>query len=143
MIINMFKFGMRPKTLCSQAKHFIHISTNAWDKMKTINSKTSHNTFLFAANSGGCGGLNYEFKNVNPSVIASMDTKSKIPLTFVENNGVKVYIDPISEMYLIGTTIDYIDEDYSKEIYESKFIFQPDKDIASTCGCGISFYIKE
>ena len=30
----------------------------------------------------------------------------------------KIYIDPISEMYLLGTTIDYIHEDYSKGHFE-------------------------
>ena len=45
-------------------------------------------------------------------------------------------------MYLLGTTIDYINEDYSKGLYESKFKFNINKDIMSSCGCGISFSIK-
>ena len=31
----------------------------------------------------------------------------------------EVYIDPLSELYLIGTTIDYQYEDYQKGIYET------------------------
>ena len=45
-------------------------------------------------------------------------------------------------MYLLGTTIDYISEDYSKGQYESKFVFNVDKKFASSCGCGISFSPK-
>ena len=58
----------------------IMISDNAWKKMDTIYSITNYNTFLFAANSGGCGGLNYYFKNVNPSAILEMDKSHKLPL---------------------------------------------------------------
>ena len=54
----------------------------------------------------------------------------------------KVYIDPISEMYLHGTTIDYMKEDYSKKIYENKFIYEVDKDLMTSCGCGVSFSPK-
>ena len=46
-------------------------------------------------------------------------------------------------MYLIGTSIDYIHEDYTRGIYESKFVFTPNSDVAGTCGCGISFYLKD
>ena len=45
----------------------------------------------------------------------------------------------MSEMYLIGTTIDYVKEDYNKGIFENKFIYNIDKKLASSCGCGVSF----
>jgi len=46
-------------------------------------------------------------------------------------------------MYVIGTTIDYINEDYKKGIFENKFIYNVDKKLASSCGCGISFTPKK
>ena len=63
----------------------------------------------------------------------------------LQNNslGVKLYIDPMSEMFLLGTTIDYITEDYSKGQFESKFLFKVDPKMASSCGCGISFSPKD
>ena len=61
---------------------------------------------------------------------------------FLSKNDIDVYIDPMSEFYLIGTTIDFINEDYNKNIFESKFIFDIDKKLASTCGCGVSFTPK-
>lgn len=51
-------------------------------------------------------------------------------------------MDPIVEIFLIETTIDYISQDYDKNIFENKFIFIPDKDFATSCGCGISFFPK-
>jgi Fe-S cluster assembly iron-binding protein IscA len=56
--------------------------------------------------------------------------------------GLLVYVDPASEMFLLGTTIDYIKEDYSKGQFENKFIFEVDKELLSTCGCGTSFTPK-
>jgi iron-sulfur cluster assembly accessory protein len=127
----------------SISKNIVHVSENAWNKMQNIHKQTKHTTFLFSANSGGCSGLNFNFKNVTPLIITEMSKDTKLPLSFLDNCGLKVYIDPLSEMYLLGTTIDYIYEDYSKGIYESKFTFNPDNTIAGTCGCGISFYIKD
>ena len=59
------------------------------------------------------------------------------------NENTNIYIEPISEMYLIGTTIDYIEEDVNKGIFENKFVYKIDKNIASSCGCGISFTPKK
>ena len=42
---------------------------------------------------------------------------------FISNDDITVYIDPLSELHLLGTTIDYINQDYIKNIFESKFIF--------------------
>ena len=121
----------------------IAITSAAWNKMTHIYSKTNKKEFLFAASSGGCAGLNYEFKNVERHQIDELITSCKITPTFINNDNISVYIDPLSEMYLIGTTIDYIEEDYNDGIYESKFTFIPNKDTASLCGCGISFYPKD
>ena len=63
-------------------------------------------------------------------------------LTVLTESELKVYVDPISEMHLLGTTIDYIKEDYSQGQFENKFIFEVDKDLLLTCGCGTSFTPK-
>tara|TARA_B100000427_G_C15246073_1_gene479999 strand:- start:211 stop:453 length:243 start_codon:yes stop_codon:yes gene_type:complete len=62
--------------------------------------------------------------------------------TVLKNNSTQLYIDPISEMHLLGTTIDYIHEDYQKGIFESKFHFKINKELMTACGCGISFSHK-
>ena len=60
----------------------------------------------------------------------------------LQDNKTLVYVEPLSELYLMGTTIDYIKEDYTKGQFENKFVFNVDKERASSCGCGISFTPK-
>lgn len=115
----------------------IVVSHNAWNKMANILTKTPNKDgFLFSAIGGGCNGFNFNLDLLKDKSI--LDEK---PLMLTSND-VKLYVDPISEMFLLGSSIDYVYEDYSKGIYESKFIFNIDKKLASSCGCGISFSPK-
>ena len=102
------------------------------------NCKKSNNSygFLFGVNSGGCNGFNFQLELLKES---DYHTINKLKPNILEYDNVKLYIDPMSEMYLIGTTIDYVNEDYSKGIFENKFIYNVDKKLASSCGCGVSF----
>lgn len=119
------------------------ITNNAWYKIKEIINRSNNKYgFIFYANSGGCNGFNYNLELLDKENYDELKN-SKIKPTFIndyENN--KVYIDQSSEMFLIGTKIDYINENYSKNIFESKFIFTPDKNFATSCGCGVSFNPK-
>ena len=115
----------------------VTVTRNACNKMSTILQKVNNkNSFLFSARSGGCNGFNFD--------LSPLDDRNmfKINPTVISHDDIKLYIDPISEMYLIGTEIDYMKEDFTKEIYESKFVFNIDKKFASTCGCGVSFNPK-
>lgn len=121
-------------------KQIINITNNAWKKLNNITKKSNTNIgFLFGVTSGGCNGFNFDLKLLNNQELQKI--KNKKP-NILKNNDVSVYVDPTSEIYLIGTTIDYIHEDYSRNIYESKFIYSIDKELASSCGCGISFMPK-
>lgn len=117
----------------------INVSPNAWIKIREILEKSNNKYgFLFYASSGGCNGFNYNLELLDNEI-----DNSKIKHNFIsdeENN--RVYLDPCSEMFLMGTEIDFVKEDYKKNIFESKFIFTPDKNLATTCGCGISFNPK-
>ena len=118
-------------------KDIIKVTTSAWKKINFILNKSSNKYgMLFSVQGGGCSGFNYKFK------IIEEDLKNLNTFSYVTNNNSRIYVDPIAEIYLLGTTIDYINEDFSKGIYENKFQFIPEKDRASTCGCGISFAPK-
>ena len=119
----------------------IIVTKKAWEKMFNIASKNINNNFLFSANGGGCNGFNYKLELIKNNDINEL-LNNKIKPSIIENNNVKLIIEPTSELLLLGTTIDYIKEDYSKNIFESKFIFTPKKDFATTCGCGVSFSLK-
>jgi iron-sulfur cluster assembly protein len=120
----------------------ISITKNAWSKIKHI-IQISHNNlgFIFSASSGGCNGFNFNLKLLDQQTFNEIN-KNKLKPTIIQNNNTKLYIDPLSELYLIGSTIDYIEEDYSKGEFENKFIFNVNKDLATSCGCGVSFTPK-
>ena len=115
----------------------ISVTKQAWKKMGTILEKTpGAHGFLFGARGGGCNGFNFHLS------VLTDDNHEQLMMqkpNCVSNGIHKVYIDPLSEMYLIGTTIDYQFEDFSKGVYESKFVYGVDKKTTATCGCGVSF----
>ena len=120
----------------------IQVTNNAWSKIDTIMNKSNNNIgFLFSISSGGCNGFNYNLNLLESDGLNELN-KDKLKMSYVESNNLRIYIEQKSEFYLLGTTIDYIKEDFSKNIFESKFIFKPDKEKASTCGCGVSFSPK-
>ena len=114
----------------------IIITKKAMQKIVDITKKVKSDGFIFYASSGGCNGFNYKLK---PYFYDNFSMESKIKPRIIEHNDGKVLIDPLSEMYLMGTTVDYVSENYDMDIYENKFVFKADKNFASTCGCGTSF----
>lgn len=76
--------------------------------------------------SGGCSGLSYVFEYA--------DAKEKLDEE-IEDKGAKVFIDSRAVMYLIGSVMDYIDEDT-----KSGFAFVNPNE-KGKCGCGQSFNI--
>jgi len=71
----------------------------------------------------GCAGFAHDME---------FDTNMSDMDEVIENNGIKIIIDPLSYQYLEDTTIDFIDSQFG-----SGFRFLSDK-IKSTCGCGNS-----
>ena len=118
-------------TLIKNIKSPIKITDSAASKIKSVcvSAKVDH-LYLYA-DGGGCGGFTY---NLVPGNLP-LDKKD---LKVVHNEAV-VYIDYLSELNVLGTTIDYEKEDFSKGIINSSFKFVPDKEYATSCGCGISF----
>ena len=117
-------------------KQIINITNNAWKKINAIALKSNNNKLLFSVNSGGCNGFNFNLKLLENNEYNDL---KKLKPNILSNNNVNIYIDPVSEMYLVGTEIDYVSEDFNKGIFENKFVFNIDKKLASSCGCGVSF----
>ena len=132
---------MYVKRLFSTHQFPITISTSAWNKMTDILSKSGQSSFLFFAKGGGCNGFNYKLEPIDKTKMKSLLLGKPTP-TIINNDKTRLIIEPISEMLLLGTDIDYIQEDYNKNIFESKFVFTPEKDFATSCGCGVSFSPK-
>ena len=119
----------------------INISTSAWDKMTHILEKSNEYAFVFFATGGGCNGFNYKLEPIDEKKFNNLTGENPVPIIVTTSN-THVIIEPMSEMLLLGTTIDFIEEDYNENIFESRFIFTPKKDFATSCGCGISFSPK-
>lgn len=74
---------------------------------------------------GGCSGLQYQL---------GIDEQAVAGDKVLESNGVKIFVDLKSALYLAGTEVDYIEG-----LMESGFkITNPNA--KSTCGCGQSFH---
>ena len=104
----------------------IKLTDNAALRIKKIMS-TAEKNFLglrVSVKSGGCAGMSYVMeyaKELNPND------------EVIEDKGVKVFVDPAAVMYLIGTEMDYKEEELS-----SSFVFNNPNE-TERCGCGESF----
>jgi iron-sulfur cluster assembly protein len=75
---------------------------------------------------GGCSGLSYDL---------SIDTERHEGDVEVEKDGVRLLIDSKSQLYLVGTILDY-----TTGLNGRGFVFE-NPNATGTCGCGESFSI--
>jgi iron-sulfur cluster insertion protein len=54
---------------------------------------------------------------------------------FEPEEGLKIYVDPVSYMYLADTELDYV-----SSLEQSGFVFH-NPQVKTTCGCGSSFSV--
>ena len=104
----------------------VNVTKNAWKKMHSI-MKSSKNKFgfLFSASSGGCSGFNFNLNLLDKSTYHDLNNTRFINV--LNDKNTTLFIDPLSEMHLLGTTIDYVKEDIQNGLFESKFVFNIDK----------------
>ena len=131
--------GKVPRTLVTKSP--VIVTPKAWDRMSNIIKSQEAFCFHLDIKSGGCSGFSYDMKLLNFLKYCDMTEKYKLN-HLIEEGEARLFIEPTAEMYLIGTTIDYESEDFEKGRFESKFTFTPDKDFATSCGCGVSFNPK-
>lgn len=75
---------------------------------------------------GGCSGFQYAF---------DLESKSETDDVVIEKDGVQVFVDPVSLMYISGSEIDFVDD-----LIGASFQVRNPHATAS-CGCGTSFSI--
>ena len=75
---------------------------------------------------GGCSGFQYGF---------TFDEEIGEGDTIIENEGVKLLVDPMSFQYLSGAEIDY-----SEGMEGAQFVIR-NPNATTTCGCGSSFSV--
>jgi len=87
----------------------------------------NHGLRVFVAG-GGCSGLQYGM---------AFEAQAREFDTVVDQNGVKLFVDPTSMMYLAGASIDFVDS-----LMGGGFKIE-NPNAVSACGCGSSFRTKD
>ena len=77
---------------------------------------------------GGCAGMEYTM-----DYVAEVNPLDEV----VEQDGARIMIAPMSQMFLFGTQIDY-----QTSLLEAGFKFN-NPNVAETCGCGESIKFKD
>ena len=75
---------------------------------------------------GGCSGFQYGF---------TFESQASDEDMVVDNDGVKLVVDPMSFQYLMGAEVDY-----QEDLMGSRFVVN-NPNASTTCGCGSSFSI--
>src|SRR5437868_110258 len=103
----------------------IQVTPKAIDKIRQAFAKQGVTGALrLGVLGGGCSGLSYQFK---------FDAKERPTDKVFEFDGVKVFVDPKSILYLNGMTLDY-----KESLMQSGFVFE-NPNAQKNCGCGTSF----
>ena len=108
-------------------KQIIKLSDKAALKIKEVLSQDKNSLGVrIGVKRGGCAGMEYVMEYAK-------ETKPEDEL--IEEKGVKVFVDPGAVMYLLGTEMDYKEEEFS-----SSFVFKNPNE-TERCGCGESFKV--
>lgn len=101
----------------------ITLTPSAAKRIRTIQDTTNSSAVQIALKKGGCAGMEYTFTPL-----------STIPsgANAVQRDDATLVIDPLVEMFLFGTEIDY-----NEGLLESGFVFR-NPNVKSACGCGAS-----
>jgi iron-sulfur cluster assembly accessory protein len=112
--------------VAAEEEDIITLLPAAADKIRSLLAERSlpdHGLRVFVAG-GGCSGMQYG--------MAIEKEPGEFDMIY-ESNGVRVFIDPTSTMYLSGATVDYVDN-----LMGGGFRIE-NPNAVSTCGCGHSF----
>ncbi len=105
----------------------ISVSEAAAEQIKRLlgaDGKTETHALRLKVVGGGCSGLQYQLM---------FDDQVKEVDTELVESGVRVVVDEKSALYLVGTTLDYVDS-----LMESGFKIN-NPNAKNSCGCGNSF----
>ena len=105
----------------------VNLTENAKEHMVDMLKDHNKPAIRLAMKGGGCAGFNYKID------VADEKKDRDHELAFGD---VKVLVDERSEMFILGTRIDY-----KQEIFGSYFTYD-NPNAHSSCGCGTSFSVK-
>ncbi|MEM8570120.1 MAG: iron-sulfur cluster assembly accessory protein [Pseudomonadota bacterium] len=104
-------------------KAAVSITGAAQSQILRLMDKGGKKGLRIGVKKGGCAGMEYTMEYVD-----EIDPHDEV----VEENGARVMIAPMAQMFLFGTEIDY-----EKGLIESGFKFH-NPNVTDACGCGES-----
>ncbi len=104
-------------------KQAVSITPRAANQITRLMQKGGHSGLRIGVKKGGCAGMEYTMDYVD-----SVDPMDEV----VEQEGARVMIAPMAQMFLFGTEIDY-----ETSLLESGFKFN-NPNVTEACGCGES-----
>ena len=104
-------------------KQAVTITPRAAAQIAKLMAADGHKGLRIGVKKGGCAGMEYTMEYVNEA-----DTNDEV----VEQDGARVMIAPMAQMFLFGTEIDY-----ETSLLESGFKFR-NPNVTEACGCGES-----
>ncbi len=111
----------------AQENSLVFTNSAAMKVRQLIDEEGDQNLMLRVfVSGGGCSGFQYGF---------TFDQNETEGDTIVENQGVKLLVDPMSVQYLMGAEIDY-----TEGLEGSQFVIR-NPNATTTCGCGSSFSV--
>lgn len=112
--------------IVNQAKAEVFVTPKAIAKIKAAFAKegVTGGGLRLGVLGGGCSGLSYQFK---------FDQRPRPADHVFEFDGVQVFVDPKSMVFLSGMTLDY-----KESLMQSGFAFE-NPHAQKSCGCGTSF----
>jgi iron-sulfur cluster assembly protein len=109
-------------------KAAVTITPAAARQIARLMSRDGKKGLRIGVKKGGCAGMEYTM-----DYVAEVNPLDEI----VEQDGARVLIAPMAQMFLIGTEIDY-----ETSLLEAGFKFR-NPNVAEACGCGESIKFKD
>ncbi|GGB13167.1 HesB/IscA family protein [Allosediminivita pacifica] len=109
-------------------KQAVTMTPAAITQIRKLMETKGHHGLRIGVKKGGCAGMEYTMDYVDEA-----DPNDEV----VEQDGARVLIAPMAQMFLFGTEIDY-----EVSLLESSFRFR-NPNVADACGCGESITFKD
>ena len=109
-------------------KQAVTLTERATRQIVKLMAREGHYGLRIGVKKGGCAGMEYTMEYVS-----APDPNDET----IEQDGARVLIAPIAQMFLFGTEIDY-----EITLLESGFRFN-NPNVADACGCGESIKFKD
>ncbi len=109
-------------------KQAVSITSKAAAQIARLMARDGHKGLRIGVKKGGCAGMEYTMDYAD-----AIDPNDEV----VEQDGARVMIAPMAQMFLFGTEIDY-----EVSLLESGFKFR-NPNVVDACGCGESIKFRD